>query len=240
MKCVGALPLCNTFRRSRVFSFLQFCSVASRSQVQEICFSPNLSTDYRTWKCRNELKRMVEAKWIKVGRCSVTSDYVYWIGDKPENMDHAVQVTWVYVTLEKTGKLDVFKRECPCGEDLIADAYFEYEGPYFLEFQRAVNHSNFSEKVAKYEQYSASGKWDDENWPMPGKFARILVVTETDADKNRIQRKVKNSPLNWIVCTLEAFLSDHKNILGINTPAVKEVPLNGQVEAPKKTGWEML
>jgi len=135
----------------------------------------------------------------------VSNDYVYFAGRPPDKIDHLIQVNWVWVSLMLTGRLDSFENEPDYGT-LIPDAYFALDGkPYFLELHRAVNQRKF-DKMQKYAEYYQSGAWDVKGWPMPGKFARVLVVAETEKDAVKLSKVVsaENEVGLWVrVATLD-------------------------------------
>jgi hypothetical protein len=156
------------------------------------------------------LKKLCEAGKLRRGRCMVSNDYVYYLGRPPIRIDHFVQVNWVWVALILTGKLDSFENEPDYGA-IIPDAYFVLDGkPYFLEFHRAVNQRKF-DKIPKYAAYLESEQWDAPDWPLPGKFARIIVVVETDKEADRLRKvvTVDNQAGLWIkVVTLDEIRKD--------------------------------
>lgn len=179
----------------------------TREQVQLVVFG---DTGYARWKCRSVLKRLCDTGKLKRGRCMVSNDYVYFSGRPPDKIDHLIQVNWVWVALVLTGKLDYFENEPDCGV-VIPDAYFILDGkPYFLELHRAVNQRKF-DKIQKYAEYYRSGAWNKDDWPMPGKFARIVVVVEVGMDVEKIRKvvKVDNKEGLWVnVVTLEQVRKD--------------------------------
>ncbi len=173
---------------------------------------------YHQWKSRSVMRKLYDSGRVKRGRCMVSDDYVYYPNRPPDKIDHLIQVNWVWVYLMLTGKLDHFENEPDYG-DLIPDAYFIFDGkPYFLEFHRSVNQRKF-DKISKYAAYLESEQWDTDDWPMPGKFARIIVVTETEKDAVKLRGVVArdNKAGLWVkVVTLEEVRKDVLCCLGLD------------------------
>lgn len=196
-----------TMGRIRCMSIINFvverCSL-TREQIQLAVFG---KSDYATWKCRSILKKLCREGKLKRGRCMVSNDYVYFTGRPPNDINHLIQINWIWATLFLTDKLDYFQHEVDLGE-VWPDAYFVYNSkPYFLEMHRSVNQRKF-DKVPKYIEYAKSGKWDTPDWPLPGKFARILIIAETEKEAGRLRGIVERestSGLNFTVRTLVDF-----------------------------------
>lgn len=190
------------FRGSDVFDFISAAGAATRRQVQAALFGDGEAAG---WRARVLLKRLYDAGVLRRGRCDVAGDYVYWAGEKPGDINHTVMVNWVYLHLNKSGLLDEFRREVDCGH-LVADAFFVLASrPFYLEFQRTVNKRPF-DKVEKYAAYCESCSWDAPGWPAPGKFARVLLVTDTHIEKARLTRIIERQPtggVSWVLLTLK-------------------------------------
>lgn len=185
-----------------VVDAVRLCSALSRRQVAELCFGGG---NYAEWKARTVLKKLYDLRFLRRGRCAVANDYVYWAKGKPDNLEHLILINWVYVTTNKTGQLNHFTWRTQWTSP-IPDGYFIVRGkPFFLEVQRSVNHKDF-DKVEKYTTFFESKIWDDEEWPTPGMFARIVIVADRRKEADRINRIIikKNSiGLRFIVTTVQ-------------------------------------
>jgi len=187
-----------TFRRSEIINYLVACRVLSCRQINQLVFE---DTNYGKWKCRVELKALNDAKMIERGRCMSTNDYVYWVGRQPKQVDHIIGVNGIWLSINQYSNC-IFEREYDFGVG-ISDAFCIIENrPYFIEYQRSINHTDIRNKVPKYEQYALSRKWDNKDWPMPGKFARVVIVVESEKDRARTERAVKDSSVKFIVCLI--------------------------------------
>jgi len=193
---VSFKPLKETFRRFSIINFIQEFGVLSRRQISQLAF---VDSNYGLWICRVELKKLFDAGLIQRGRCMSTNDYVYWCGKQPKQIEHMLGVNDVCLIVREKA---VFKREYDFGIG-VADVFITIENrPYFVEYQRAINHSDMSVKIQQYEQYALSRRWDTDGWPMPGKFARIVVVVDNLKDKARIEKLVKGSKLVFYICLM--------------------------------------
>ena len=189
-------PLKETSRRFLIINFIQDFGVLSRRLVNQLVFD---DSEYGQWKCRVELKKLHDAGLIQRGRCMSTNDYVYWCGKQPKQIEHILGINEVCIIVREKA---VFRREYDFGIGVV-DAYITVENrPYFVEYQRAINHSDMSVKVKQYEQYALSRKWDTEDWPMPGRFARVVVVVDNLKDRARIEKLTKDSSVKFIVCLM--------------------------------------
>jgi len=192
-----SFPIRSTQRRFDIINFLKDFGVLSRWQINQLVFD---DSNYGQHKCRTELKKLFDAKLIYRGRCMSTNDYIYWMGKQPKHVEHRLGVNQIYLNLRHIST--IFKSDFDFSIG-VADAFIVVENrPYFVEYQRAINHSDMSVKIQQYDQYALSRKWDTEGWPMPGKFARVVVVVDNLKDKARIEKLVKVSKVVVRVCLL--------------------------------------
>jgi len=192
-----SFPIRSTQRRFDIINSLKDFGVLSRRQINQLLFD---DSNYGQHKCRTELKKLFVAKLIYRGRCMSTNDYIYWMGKQPKHVEHRLGINQIILDLRNIDP--VFKSDFDFGIG-IADAFIVVENrPYFVEYQRAINHSDMSVKIQQYEQYALSRKWDTEDWPMPGKFARVVVVVDNPKDKARIEKLIKGSKVLFYVCLL--------------------------------------
>jgi len=192
-----------TSRRFSIINFVQDFVVLSRRQISQLAF---VDSNYGLWICRVELKKLFDAGLIQRGRCMSTNDYVYWCGKQPKQIEHMLGISEVCLIVREKA---VFKREYDFGIG-VADVFITVENrPYFVEYQRSINHSDMSVKLKQYEQYALSRRWDTEEWPMPGRFARVVVVVDNLKDKERIEKIIKNSSIKIIAC----LMSDVKEVI---------------------------
>jgi len=186
-----------TTRRFYIINLLKEQGVLSRRQINQLVFN---ESDYGIWKCRVELKTLHDAKLIMRGKCMSVNDYVYWIGKSPGQIDHRLGVNDVWLAVRD--KVNVFVKEYDFGTG-IADAYCVVDDrPYFVEYQRYVS-KDIRDKVVKYEQYALSKRWDTKEWPMPGRFARVVVVVDDERDKVRYDKVIKSDTVKFVVCLKE-------------------------------------
>ena len=186
-----------TLRRFQIINFIKDFGVLSRRQVNQLVFGDSA---YGIWKCRVELKTLHDARLIERGKCMSCNDYVYWIGKHPKQIDHRLGVTDIYLAMRDT--VSVFEREYDFGVG-VADAYCVVgDRPYFVEYQRTTN-KDVRDKVTKYEQYALSKRWDTAEWPLPGRFARVVIVVDNERDKVRFDKVIKSEVVKFVVCTLQ-------------------------------------
>ena len=187
----------STQRRFDIINFIKDFGVLSRRQVNQLLFD---DSNYGQHKCRTELKKLFDAKLIYRGKCMSTNDYIYWMGKQPKHVEHRLGINQIFLNLRNINP--VFKSDFDFGIG-VADAFIVVENrPYFVEYQRAINHSDMLVKIQQYEQYALSRKWDAEGWPMPGKFARVVVVVDNLKDKARIEKLTKGSKVVFYVCLM--------------------------------------
>lgn len=184
---------------------LNYCRALSRRQVQVALYGEG---NYAGWKTRVKLLQLYREKRVRRGRADTCQDYVYWKGRRPEHLDHLLMINWVYIALRNTGKLQQFKHVVSCDGIVIPDGYFVMDGkPWYLEAQRANNHAEF-DKVGKYVKWQESQLWDTDEWPLPGKFARVLVVADTANERDRLARLCKSDQVKFIVTSLEEVVTN--------------------------------
>lgn len=198
--------------RFYIFDLISSYAALSRRQVQALAWGEG---NYAGWRARTVLKLLVDEGRLRRCRCAVAHDYVYYAGHKPKDVSHLVLINWINIALEKPGKLSGFRREVTCG-GLIADGYFIYQGkPFFLEVQRAA-YKKTPGKVKAYTEYFESGAWDADDWPTPGRFARVVVACDTTRERDRLRAAFERdnaAGLRFVYCTVDEIRQDPVGVL---------------------------
>lgn len=196
-------PQVPVMRSTRVLSFLDSRIALSNRQIALSVYG---LTNYGYWKARTDTKKLFDAGLVKRGKVMGGKDFVYYIGKKPDDLDHLILANWVWVKLLLTEKLSYFENEKPL-PGIQPDAYFVYDGkPYFLEVNREARHE--FEKVPLYTDYFNSTAWKNPEWPGGMRFAVILVVTDTEQVKRYVLGRIEkenSAGLRFRVATLKEF-----------------------------------
>jgi DNA-binding Lrp family transcriptional regulator len=150
-----------TKRDRRVCRFIEDFHVATTNQIYELAFS-----DVSIRRCQQRLTELVRQKRIKRYRDYVSQDYLYYVGKKPQQVEHDLLRTDVFMKLRQYD-LQEFIPEFSYG-NLRADGYFELgNDPWFLEIQLSTS---FNQE--KYEALYRRLDWR-ERWR---EFPKVLVV----------------------------------------------------------------
>lgn len=165
-----------TSRDHRIIRFISSFSCVTTSQLHKLFF-PDVSVR----RCQQRLNELTRGKLNRT-RSVVSSDYIYYINDKPSQVEHMLTRVDAYIDLSTNYRLSEFVPEYSLC-DLRADAYFEiwrngYTYPYFLEVQRSPYF-----RQNKYEKVYNGGAWLDK-WE---EFPPVIVVSD-----NKIRYRPSN------------------------------------------------
>jgi hypothetical protein len=150
-----------TKRDQRMLKFTEDFHIARTRDLWQLAFS-----DTSLRRCQQRLTTLVKQKRIKRYRDYVAQDYLYYVGKKPDQVEHDLLRVEVFLKLKKHD-LQEFKPEYTCGH-LRSDGYFEIgDDPWFLEIQLS---SGFNQE--KYEALYRRLDWR-ELWP---EFPNVMVI----------------------------------------------------------------
>ena len=157
-----------TQRDRRLIRFIDDFRCATTSQIKGVFYS-----DVTLRRCQQRLNKLLEYKELKRFRKHIDSEYIYYSGQQPKEIQHMLWRVDAYMELNSKYKLVEFIPEYNC-YGIRADAYFEVwqnglVTPYFLEIQL----SNFF-KPEKYEKPYSNGGWTTK-W---SNFPKIIAITK--------------------------------------------------------------
>lgn len=156
-----------TQRDRKVIEFIEAMNCVSTKTIYEL-FYPSLRV------AQNRLKLMTENKIVKRDRDHLTSQYYYYINNKPKQVHHNLLLANFYKELSKKATIEVFKKEFVI-EDIRPDALVIYtvNGKSYIAFVE-IELSNQPD-IPKYEALFKSGKYKEY---FKGVFPLIYYVTD--------------------------------------------------------------
>jgi hypothetical protein len=158
----------NRNRDRRILRFIETFGCATTGQLRGLFF-PEVSLR----RCQQRLARLVEQKRLARDRDYLSTDFLYFVGKKPKEIEHMLARVDYYISLTRRFKLCEFTPEYSFS-GLRADAYYEVwqngdARPYFLEVQLSAN---FNQQ--KYEALYYLGAWK-EKW---AEFPPVVVLSD--------------------------------------------------------------
>jgi DNA-binding Lrp family transcriptional regulator len=177
-----------------VLRFIEDFHVATTQHIHELAFS-----DVTLRRCQQRLTRLVAQKRIKRYRDYVSQDYLYYVGKKPNQVEHDLLRVNVFMKLRQYD-LQEFTPEFAY-EKLRSDAYAEIlsndcVSAWFIEIQLSTG---FNQE--KYEALHRRLDWREE-WQ---EFPSVLIVTN---------KKIKLEPSDINFQTIGCDLSGLDSCIG--------------------------
>lgn len=136
--------------------------------------------------CTRTLLRMAASGEIKRWRSSKTSNYIYYLGKRTENMNHWLLLASTYCYLVKKYRIKHWETELQFS--MIRPDGYTRDLNAFVEVDLATNPFN---KVPLYHRLYESDEWITEETPKKEGafwFPRIIVVT---ARKNALLKRME-------------------------------------------------
>lgn len=172
-------------------------------------------------KVRSRLRELKKLKKVKEEKINAYGKPKVFFKEKPKHttLEHVINRNWGYLYLMNYNtyfKLQNVENEYVVG-DVQADGFaklysdkgdkFSY---WFVESDR-VNSKNEFEKILKYNEMYKNDQYVDKYWSdnkklRPDWFPKILIVTDSDSKKEKIEEKVRKENkegLEFIVKTVE-------------------------------------
>lgn len=206
-----------SFRDKSILETIDLCGVMDTEQITQLFF--RFTTGRR--KCQARMKALVDRKLVKKTRLSLDTSTIYYQGKLTKHLQHALDLTWVYVWfMRKSGErlltweLEQLKE---FGNILQADALCSVKIPmtgeirwYCIELDRgSVNRNKFDkiEKyIALYNREGVAGSPMLKRLDNPLRFPKVLIVTDSVKRGQRIRELVAgaNTRLKFEVLLLSA------------------------------------
>lgn len=131
---------------------------------------------------KRRLKKLADHGHIKRTRKDINDPYVYYLGYKPNQLQHLSLVSEFYCRLEKSGgKVKRFIRERALPYSIRPDGMFLYKirgVSYLLALEVEISNNSSDKKIRKYEQLYQSNELGD--------FPTIVYIS----DKNKIESDI--------------------------------------------------
>lgn len=184
-------------RDSEVLESIDTCGVLNTQQITALHFP--IKSGKR--KCQERMQSLYERKLVKRIRISVDSPYVYFI-NRPSLMNHSLAISWAYVWMVKTRKVQTWELEqleefglrcdalCSVRNDMAKETFW-----YCIEFESSSNKSQF-EKIEKYnklyDKEGIKGSKLMQRLNHPDRFPRVIIVTDTAKKGIRIRDAIQS------------------------------------------------
>ncbi len=149
--------------------------------------------------CQRRLTTLSEFKRIKRWRPNQISSYIYYLGRKPGNIDHALLVSHFVAYIHKLGgEVVKLKREWLIHEGIRVDLFIAYKlnNKNYIAIVEAENTKSFDSKYEKLEEYYLSNSYKELFPIMP----KIICITDkpfkiSSLDVIKIDTKFSNIDL---------------------------------------------
>lgn len=139
---------------------------------------------------QRRLTTLVEYKKLKRWRPNQISPYVYYLGRKPSNIDHAILLSR-FVAHLKLLDADILKikRELLIGEGIRIDLFIAYKlnNKNYISIVECENTKNFNDKYKKLEEYYLNNSYKELFPTMP----QIICITDKSFIENEALNVIK-------------------------------------------------
>ena len=127
--------------------------------------------------CQRRLTTLSEFNRIKRWRQNQISSYIYYLGRKPGNIDHALLISHFVAYIHKLGgDIVKLKREWLISEGIRVDLFIAYKlnDKNYIAIVEAENTKNFDSKYEKLEEYYLSNSYKELFPTMP----KVICITD--------------------------------------------------------------
>lgn len=187
-------------RDIKVMEWIDLLGIATTKQIYNMFF-----TNVSERVCYNRLSRLTKEKKLKQFRENQISEYKFYTKRKPKNIKHGLLRTEFYMQLSKSFEIKKFIKEYEI-ENIRTDALIGIEDKstkkkFLLFLEVEISNNNLKQKLKKYEDLKASGKYKDKLPSFP-----ILIILSNkqkiDSDLNYILIKTDFSNINDLIVNL--------------------------------------
>ncbi len=170
-----------TERDKKILELIEKLRVVDVFTVDTILFS-NTKTNRM---CQKRLTNLAEFGRVKRWRQNQISQYVYFQGRKPGNLEHSLLVSHFVAHLYRLGaEVLKIKREWLIGEGIRIDLFVAYKlnDKSYIAIVEAENTKSFDKKYEKLEEFYLSGAYKELFPIMP----KVICITNKDFKKRAL------------------------------------------------------
>lgn len=180
-----------TERDKKILELIEELRVVDVFTVDTILFS-NTKTNRM---CQKRLTNLAEFGRVKRWRPNQISQYIYYQGRRPGNIEHALLISHFVANLYRLGaNVKKIKREMLISEGIRADLVVGYElnNKNYVAIVEAENTKSFDKKYEKLEEYYLSGAYKEKFPIMP----KVICVTDKAFKKGALEVITINTDFN--------------------------------------------
>ena len=162
-----------TERDKKILELVEDLRVVDVFTVDTILFS-NTKT---TRMCQKRLTNLADFNRVKRWRPNQISQYIYYQGRKPGNIEHSLLISHFIAHLYRLGaEVLKIKREWLITEGIRVDLFIAYKlkGKSYIAIVEAENTKSFDQKHKKLEEYYLSGAYKELFPTMP----KVICITD--------------------------------------------------------------
>ncbi|WP_407308784.1 hypothetical protein [Desulfosporosinus sp. SB140] len=193
-----------SYRVKAILDAITICKVIDTNQIAELYF--RFPSGLR--KCQAVMKTLYDKKLVKKTRLSLDTATIYYKGRLPENLEHALALTWCYAWMKQrpgetllTWELEQLKE---FGNILRADALCSVRIDmtkeirwYCVEMDRgSINRNKFDKidkYIALYNREGVPGSPLLKRLDNPLRFPKIIIVTDDVRRGQKIREMIANA-----------------------------------------------
>lgn len=151
---------------------------------------------------QRRLTNLYEFKRIKRWRMNQISPYIYYLGKRPNNIEHSLLMSYFIAYLDNLGAdIKKIKREWLITEGIRVDLFVAYtlNNKNYISIVEIENSKSFQEKYEKLEEYYLSNQFKNLFPTMPS----IICVSDKSFKKNILEVKQIDTKFSNIDILLE-------------------------------------
>ena len=174
-----------TDRDRKILELIEQLRVVDVFTVDTILFS-NTKTNR---VCQKRLTNLAEFNRVKRWRPNQISQYIYYQGRRPGNIEHSLLISHFVAHMYELGaEILKIKREWLIGEGIRIDLFVAYKlnNKSYIAIVEAENTKSFQKKYEKLEEYCLSGAYKELFPVMP----RIICVTNKSFEVGALEVQV--------------------------------------------------
>lgn len=180
-----------TERDKKILELIEELKVVDVFTIDTILFS-NTKTNRM---CQKRLTNLAEFNRVKRWRQNQISQYIYYQGRRPGNIEHALLVSHFVAHLYSLGaEVKKIKREWLISEGIRIDLFVAYKlnNKNYIAIVEAENTKSFQKKYEKLEEYYLSGAYKERFPTMP----RIICVSDRKFEVGALEVVTINTDFN--------------------------------------------
>ena len=180
-----------TERDKKILELIEELRVVDVFTVDTILFS-NTKTNRM---CQKRLTNLAEFNRVKRWRQNQISQYIYFQGRKPGNVEHSLLISHFVANLYKLGaEIKKIKREWLISEGIRIDLFVGYElnNKSYIAIVEAENTKSFDKKYEKLEEFYLSGAYKELFPIMP----QLICITDKHFKRRALDVVTINTDFN--------------------------------------------